>query len=211
MRVGVDGRSLVGGRGRGVAHYTSALLEALAAAYPQDEWRVLLPRGPVSGLPPGVVPVRHALPGRLLHGPAAVLGRPRLDALAGGCDVVWMPAPAPAAITPGAPLVLSIHDRSWERRPGDFTRYERAWHTLARPRALARGARFVLTPTAVGNADLVCAWGLEPARVRTIALAPAVTAPAPASGWRTGPTSCSRERSSRARRRRCWRGRTPRP
>ena len=45
VRVGVDGRSLVGGGARGVAHYTAALLEALAAEYPEDEYRVLLPRG----------------------------------------------------------------------------------------------------------------------------------------------------------------------
>ncbi|MEA2317476.1 MAG: hypothetical protein QOD44_1665, partial [Solirubrobacteraceae bacterium] len=48
MRVGVDGRSLVGGGARGVAHYTAALLDALVAAFPDDEYRVLLPRGPVS-------------------------------------------------------------------------------------------------------------------------------------------------------------------
>ena len=89
------------------------------------------------------------------------------------------------AISVQAPLVLSVHDRSWERRPGDFTAYERAWHALARPRALARRARSVLTPTATGKADLVIAWGLDPARVRAIPLAPAVTAPAPA-GHRRG-------------------------
>ena len=64
MKVGVDGRSLVGGPARGVAHYTSALLGALAGAFPEDEWRVLLPRGSAAGLPAGVRAVRHRLPGR---------------------------------------------------------------------------------------------------------------------------------------------------
>ena len=113
MRVAVDGRSLVGGGGRGVAHYTSALLGALASAFPEDEWRVVVPRGAVATLPDRVSVVSSALPSRALFGAAAVARRPRLDRLAGGCDVVWAPAPAPLAVSRGVPLVLTVHDRSW--------------------------------------------------------------------------------------------------
>ena len=170
MRVGVDGRSLVGGGARGVAHYTAALLEALASAFPDDEYRVLLPRG-AARAPVGTVPVRHALPARVLFGAAAVAGRPRLDSLLAGCDVVWAPAPAPLAVG-AAPFVLTVHDRSWEARPRDFTRYERLWHGAARPRRLARHAARVLCDTEVVRAELIREWGLEPARVRAIPLAP---------------------------------------
>ena len=97
MRVGVDGRSLVGGGARGVAHYTGALLEALAAEFPDDEYRVLLPRGRAA-VPRGVVPVRHPLPARALFGAAAVAGRPTLASLLPGSDVLWAPAPAPLAV-----------------------------------------------------------------------------------------------------------------
>ena len=143
MRVGVDGRSLVGGGARGVAHYTAALLEALAAEYPDDEYRVLLPRGRAM-VPRGVVPVRHPLPSKLLFA-----GLPRLDRLVGEVDVVWAPAPAPLRVG-ATPFVLTVHDRSWEERPQDFTRYERLWHAAARPRALARRAAAVLCDTEVG-------------------------------------------------------------
>ena len=138
MRVGVDGRSLVGGGARGVAHYTGALLEALAAAFPDDEYRVLLPRGRAA-VPRGIVPVRHPLPARALFGAAALAGRPTPASLLPGSDVLWAPAPAPLAVG-DAPFVLTVHDRSWEQRPGDFTPYERAWHAAARPRRLARRA-----------------------------------------------------------------------
>jgi glycosyltransferase involved in cell wall biosynthesis len=170
VRVGVDGRSLVGGGARGVAHYTAALLEALAAAYPDDEYRVLLPRGRAL-LPRGAVPVRHPLPAQALFGAAAALGRPRLDALVGECDVVWAPAPAPLAVG-STPFVLTVHDRSWEERPQDFTRYERLWHAAARPRRLARRAERVLCDTEVVRGDVIREWGLEPSRVRTVPLAP---------------------------------------
>jgi glycosyltransferase involved in cell wall biosynthesis len=170
VRVGVDGRSLVGGGARGVAHYTAALLEALASAYPGDEYRVLLPKGDAV-VPEGVHAVRHALPARVLFGAAAVAGRPRLDALLGGCDVVWAPAPAPLAVG-ATPFVLTVHDRSWEIRPQDFTRYERLWHAAARPRRLARKAARVLCDTDAVRDELIREWGLEPDRVRTARLAP---------------------------------------
>jgi glycosyltransferase involved in cell wall biosynthesis len=175
----------VGGGARGVAHYTSALLAALAAAYPDDEYRVLLPRGPVGDLPPGIEPVRHPLPGRVLFGAAAVARRPRLDRLLGGCDVAWAPAPAPLA--PGdRPLVLTVHDRSWEVRPRDFTPYERAWHALARPRSLARGAARVMCGTAAVRDELLAAWDLAPDRVRVVPLAPV---PGPRSAANGAPAS----------------------
>jgi glycosyltransferase involved in cell wall biosynthesis len=175
VKVGIDGRSLVGGGARGVAHYTGALLRELAVAFPEDEWRVLLPRGSAAEpLPPGLAAVRHPLPGRVLFGAAALTGRPRLDRLLGGdCDVVWAPAPAPLALGRHTPFVLTVHDRSWEQRPGDFTAYERAWHRLARPRRLAARARMVVCDAEAVRVDLIDAWGLAPAEVRTVRLAPA--------------------------------------
>jgi glycosyltransferase involved in cell wall biosynthesis len=159
MRVGVDARHLTAGRG--VARYTRALLGALAAAHPEDEWLAFVPgRAPVAA-PPGVRLVRHPLPGRPLFGAAALVRRPRLDRLLGGVDVVWAPAPAPLAVSPGVPLVLTVHDRSFEERPGDFTRYERLWHRLARPRALAAGADAVVCDADAGRADLERAWGVR--------------------------------------------------
>ena len=172
MRVAVDARALLAGRG--VARYTRGLLTALAMTYSDDEWVAFVPgRAPIAPVP-GARLVRCGLGGRALFGAAAVAGEPTLARLAGGADVVWLPAPAPVA--PGAPYVLSIHDRSWELRPGDFTAYERAWHRVARPRQLARRAAAV---TAVSHAvahDLREAWG-----VRAAVVSPGVAA-APPSG-----------------------------
>ena len=99
------------------------------------------------------------MPSRVLHGAASLTGRPRIGALAAGADVAWIPAPAPVA--PGAPYVLSVHDRSWEQRPADFTRYERAWHALARPRALARHAAAVTAVTHAVAEDLRATWRVD--------------------------------------------------
>jgi glycosyltransferase involved in cell wall biosynthesis len=172
MRVGVDARALLAGRG--VARFTRGLLRALAEHSADDTWVAFVPgRAPVPGVHPRVTLRRHRLGGRALFGAAVVARRPTLAALVGGADVVWLPAPAP--IAPGAPYVLTVHDRSWERRPHDFTAYERAWHALARPRALARGAAAVTTDSQAVATELAAAWGVSASVV-----SPGVTAlPAP--------------------------------
>jgi glycosyltransferase involved in cell wall biosynthesis len=152
-----------------VARYLRCLLETLAQAEPEDEYVVLV-AGADDPLPfgaPNVRTVRSRLPGRVLFGAAAVLGRPRLDRLAGGCDVAWAPALAPLAVSGGVPLVLTVHDMSFEH-PGDYTRYERLWHRLARPEKLARRATRVICPSGPVRDAALARWDLIPKRVRVV-------------------------------------------
>jgi glycosyltransferase involved in cell wall biosynthesis len=167
--VAVDARHLAGGRG--VAHHTRGLLGALAARFPRDEWRAVVPGRPPVDAPPGVEVRRTALPSRAVFGAAALTGRPRLDRLAGARpDVVWLPAPAPAAVSRDAPYVLTVHDLSWLARPQDFTRYERLWHRLARIDRLARGAAAVVASSAATRDVVLHAWALPPERVHVVHL-----------------------------------------
>jgi glycosyltransferase involved in cell wall biosynthesis len=160
MRIAVDARHLADGRG--VARYTRETLGALRALYPEDQWLVHAP-GPGRA--------------RVQFGAAALTGRPRLDRLAGGSvDAVWMPAPAPAAVSPGVPLVLTVHDLSWLERPADFTPYERLWHRLARPDGLAhRAGAIVAVSHATANA-VAAEWPESASRIAVVH--PGVTAPA---------------------------------
>ena len=96
MKVGVDARALLAGRG--VARFTRGLLAALAEGHADDEWLAFVPgRAPVAAVHPRVTLVRHRLGGRALFGAAAIAGRPTLAGLLGGVDVAWLPAPAPVA------------------------------------------------------------------------------------------------------------------
>lgn len=169
MIVAVDARHLAAGRG--VAHHTRGMLGALAAGFPGDAWRAFVPgTAPLAAPAPGVEVVRHRLPSRALFGAAAVAGRPRVDVLAGGgADVVWLPAPAPVAVSPGVPYVLTLHDLTWIERPGDFTRYERAWHALGRLERQARRAAAVVCVSEATRAAALRLWPrLDPARVRVV-------------------------------------------
>ena len=171
MRVAVDARHF--GQGRGIARYLGSLLEALPSANPQIDWVAVVPRERISALPPGIEGVPAPPFPRGANAAAAITGRPRLDRAAGGADAVWLPAPAPVAWSPGIPMVLSLHDLSWEERPSDFTAYERAWHAAARPRRLARRAsRVACVSRATRDAALAAGWPLSPDRIAVIPEAP---------------------------------------
>lgn len=142
-------------------------LDALATRFPEDEWRVVLPHG-AAAPPPGVRARRARVPGRVLYGTGALVGRPQLDRLLGDVDVVWLPAPAPAALSGHVPHVVTLHDLSWEERPQDFTRYERAWHALARPRRQAAAAARVHCVSEATRTVALARWDLAAERVRVI-------------------------------------------
>ena len=161
-----------------MAHYTSALLGALARGFPQDRFAAFVPGAEPVAAPEGVELVRHRAPSRALFGAAALTGRPRLDRLLGGdVDVVWIPAPAPVAVSPSVPYVLTVHDLSWLERPRDFTPYERAWHRAGRLERLARRAALVVADAEATRSAILDRWALDPARVRVVH--PGVTAHPP--------------------------------
>src|SRR3954453_7953499 len=86
-----------------------------------------------------------------------VVDRGRFGAL--GADVTWLPAPRPVRVR--GPYVVTVHDLSWEERPGDFTLYERAWHAAMRPRRLALRAAGVVCPADVTRRALAVRWGVD--------------------------------------------------
>lgn len=127
------------------------MLNALTTRHAGDDWAVA-PAG-----------------GRVVRASAALAGRPRLDrVLGGGIDVVWLPAPAPVAVSRDVPYVLTVHDLSAELRPGDFGAYARLWNRAARPSRLARGAARVIADSDETRAQAVERWGLAPDAVRVV-------------------------------------------
>jgi glycosyltransferase involved in cell wall biosynthesis len=179
VKVLVDARSLTSGRG--VARYTRRMLEAGAAASGPGaggtRWHVVLPAdGPADAtLPSGLHVHRARLPSRILFGLAAATGRPRLDALGGGADVVWLPAVAPVAVSPRTPVVLTVHDLSFLTRPQEFTRYERAWHHVARVDRLVARAAAIVCDTHTVAAEVADRWPAAAGRVHVVV--PGVDAP----------------------------------
>jgi glycosyltransferase involved in cell wall biosynthesis len=154
MRVAVDARTLrAPSTGRGIAVYLERLLAELRRLHPEDGFEAV-PRG------------------RIASAAAAVAGRPRFDRAAAGSDVAWLPAPAPVAVSAGMPVVLTLHDLSFEHRPSDYSRYERLWHRLARPRSIAERAARVITVSEAVREQAIAEWGLDSERVVTVLSGP---------------------------------------
>jgi glycosyltransferase involved in cell wall biosynthesis len=164
MRVAVDGRALRPGaaRARGVARYLRSLLEQLECSFPEDQYELVDP-------------------GRLRLLGAALARRPRLDRLASPCDVVWLPAPAPVAVSPGLPVVLTVHDLSFEHRARDYPAYDRIWQRLARPAHLARRAELVLCVSEATRRAVIGEWDVDPGRARTVLSGPGLPPGEPAA------------------------------
>jgi glycosyltransferase involved in cell wall biosynthesis len=169
VRVAVDGRVFRPGtaRARGVARYLRCVLAELVRSFPEDDYALIVPGRPVDPVPPGEI-LTLRLPGRMLFGAAVLTGRPRFDRLADGCDVVWIPAPVPVAVSPATPLVLTLHDLSFEHAPREYSAYERLWHRLTRPRALAARAERVLCVSETVRDEVVREWGLDPETAVTV-------------------------------------------
>ena len=109
---------------------------------------------------------------RPLFAAAALTGRPRVDRIVGGCDVLWAPTLAPLAVSREVPLVVTVHDLSFEHGAADFTRYERAWHRLTRPRRLVRAADRVIAVSEAVRRELIAEWGVEAGKVVTVPSGP---------------------------------------
>jgi glycosyltransferase involved in cell wall biosynthesis len=109
---------------------------------------------------------------RPLFAAAALTSRPRVDRILGGCDVVWAPAIAPLAVSGHVPLVLTVHDLSFAHRAGDFSRYERAWHRIARPQRLVSRATRVIAVSETVRRQLIDEWKVDPQKVVSVASGP---------------------------------------
>lgn len=174
MRIGVDGRDLTDQaalglrQARGIARYASSLLGTLAADHPEHTWVVALPAGGPQLALPGVEVRRQRLPRRPAGLAAATIGRPRVDRLLGDVDVLWLPAPAPVAVSARVPYVLTVHDLSTELRQQDLAAYPRLWSRLTRARRLARQARAVMVDSESTHTDVLTHWGLAPERVTLV-------------------------------------------
>lgn len=177
MIVGIDARALQ--TNRGVWRYLASTLHELVRIAPDTEFRLLVPgRRPLLDAPQGdnVTFVRPPVRSRAYYAASSALTRPRMDrALGGDVDVFWLPANNAGSVSADIPLVLTVHDLSFELRPQDFTRSDRINHRITRPRHQARRADRILVTTGTVRADVVNRWGIDPARIDVVA--PGITRP----------------------------------
>ena len=173
MRIGVDIRSLLSPTGRGVSHYTSALLRQMVRLDPGDEWLLLQTGARRFSLPAGLdapqVTLRHVRVPNRLGNLAYFSGlAPRMDRLLGGIDVFFAPNFGFLRVGSGTPYVLTVHDLSFRINPSWYTRHERLWHGMVKPRRLVRGATRVIAVSEQTRLELERIYGVPREEVLVI-------------------------------------------
>jgi glycosyltransferase involved in cell wall biosynthesis len=153
LRVGIDGRAF-SSPAAGVRRYVSGLVPALTAADPSLDLVVL--GGARDAVPPGLEHV-----GEPWHPPTnlgwSTVGLPRAAARA-GVDVIHAPAYT-APLWSRIPVVVTIHDVSYERHP-EWYPYQRDGLRRMFYRRSARAAAHVITDSAFSASEIVAAYGI---------------------------------------------------
>jgi O-antigen biosynthesis alpha-1,3-rhamnosyltransferase len=164
LRIGFDGRALVSPAG-GVRRYTSELYAAMAAAASEVDIIAL-------GAPPHI-----ELPAGVMRGPAPPSLPSNLGwSLTGGPVAAWrgridvFHAPAYTAPLAGVhPLVLTIHDVSYERHPEWFP-YRRGPLRRWFYRRSALAADRVITDSTFSAGEITAAYAIDATRISVIPL-----------------------------------------
>ena len=158
MRVGIDGRAF-DSPAAGVRRYVSALVPALVAADPGLELVAL--GGRRDAVTPGLAHVEESW-----HPPTnlgwSVVGLPRAAARA-RVDVIHAPAYT-APLWSSTPVVLTIHDVSYERRP-EWYPYERDVLRRMFYRRSARSAAHVITDSEFSASEIAAAYAIPRTRI----------------------------------------------
>ncbi|WP_448061637.1 glycosyltransferase family 4 protein [Cellulomonas hominis] len=156
MRITLDATPLLGTR-TGIGRYVAQLLPALPPALRRrgldPDVRVVTwtaRGGRLTDLPPGVTRVGLPAPARVLRAAWLRTGHPRIELLAGRCDVFhgtnFVSPPARSAHE-----VVTIHDLTYELHSATVSVDSLAYRGLV-PRALDRGAHVVTPSAAVADA-----------------------------------------------------------
>ncbi len=161
MRVGIDGRAFTS-PAAGVRRYLEGLVPALHAQ--DDPPEIVALGGDPGRLPAGVAHVEEP-PHPPTNAGWAIVGLPRAAARA-GVDVIHAPAYT-APLWAGVPVVLTIHDVSYERHP-EWYPYRRDWLRRAFYRRSARAAAHILTDSTFSAREIAAAYGI-PAAAMTVA------------------------------------------
>jgi glycosyltransferase involved in cell wall biosynthesis len=164
LRIAFDGRTLTSPAG-GVRRYVHELFAAIREAVPDVEVTAV-GAAPSAVAPPGVrgVAAGVSLPSNLGW---SLTGLP-LGIRAAACDVFHAPAYT-APLWGAGPLVVTVHDVSYARRP-EWYPYRIDPIRQAFYRSSARRADRILTDSSFSRDEIVAAFGIDPARIDVVPL-----------------------------------------
>ncbi len=157
-----DGRALLDPKGGGVFEYANRLIPALKeAGLDIRTWANSFAPAEAAH-----VDVMTRWPNKILN--AGMKFGLKAPAFAGAVTRparYWMPNLNFAAVPQDMPLVLTVHDLSFERYPEFFSPKRRMWHTAVGPKALCRRADAIIAVSENTKRDLIELYDIEPEKI----------------------------------------------
>ena len=175
MIVGVDVRSLMEGRHSGVEEYAVKIIRTMVEQAPQYTWVLFYNSWKKITLPDFGTKVRvvsFRYPNKLFNLCQFAFNRPRWDKMIERqarvkMDVIFVPN---ARLMPvvNTPLVVTVHDLSYELFPEFYSWRRRLWHKFMKPKRLVTKAARVIAVSQATKDDLVRLYQLSPNRVSVV-------------------------------------------
>ncbi len=106
-------------------------------------------------------------PNKLLDLTSASLRWPKIDKLAGGVDVYFLPHFLRASVAQAA-KVTTFHDLSFEYHPEFFSARHRLWHKLMNPKARAKEADLIIAVSQSTKEDLTSLYAIDEKKIKVI-------------------------------------------
>lgn len=174
MIIGVDLRVLASGQHSGIQEYTEQVVRHMVDLDATISWRLIsLGRQGVSWRPwfdaPNVTRVHSGIPSSLAWLSSATIGRPRLDEVAGGVDVMFFPHFVLGGVSARCPVVSTWHDMSYEMMPRFLSPRQRFWHSVQMmPRWQAHRAQNIICVSHSTARDVESRYGVCRDRISVV-------------------------------------------
>lgn len=162
MQIGIDSRGIRDGFKGGVGEYTQELLAGFAD-HSEHRYEVLssgfrTPQGP---LPAGMKDTRIDLPNKYLNARLKLTRGPELDTYFSlRPDVVFMPNLNLSHVQEDVPLVVTVHDLSFEIYPEVFSQRMQLWHKWIEPKRLLQRADHIIAVSHSTKQDIQDLYGI---------------------------------------------------
>ncbi|MFH1426404.1 MAG: glycosyltransferase family 1 protein [Candidatus Kerfeldbacteria bacterium] len=183
MRIGVDCRSLQEPQPSGVSVYTRELLKAMLALEEAKEHEFVFfaneralkdDADAFAKLQKGLTGNNitwniKTVPEKLITGLEIISSRPGMKWMFGNVDIVFVPSMQFFPLRDrSVPMVVTIHDLSFERYPECLSLKGRWWHRLLQTRRFAHRADSIIAVSEHTRQDIETLYHVQPSRVTTV-------------------------------------------
>ena len=175
MTIGIDLRCLLEGKRTGVGEYLYHLLRELFSLDQVNKYNLFSNAYKKRNL--GIddliakknITLRETKwPNRLLNLSFKYLGFPKINNLAGGADIFYMPNINFYSLSPNIPLVVTFHDLSFSLPYRYFDAKKRWWHEAVAPKKIAKKAKVIIANSQSTKLNLLDFYDINQDKIKVI-------------------------------------------